>query len=84
MKANELKITDLMVGDWLMYKSDSLENAFPIQITREMFNKELVVQKDRFESIPLTPEILEKNGFNDAPFAAGKECVLWYYAKNTE
>lgn len=57
-----MKVEDLMVGDWLLYKSDSLENAFPIQVTREMFNKELVVWNDRFEPIPLTPEILEKNG----------------------
>ena len=58
-----MKIDELMIGDWLLYKSDSLDNAFPIQITREMFNKELVVWKDRFEPIPLTPEILKKNGF---------------------
>lgn len=57
-----MKAEDLMIGDWVLYKSDSLENAFPIQITREMFNKELVVWKDRFEPIPLTPEILKKNG----------------------
>lgn len=58
-----MKIENLMIEDWLLYKSDSLENAFPIQITREMFNKELVVWNDRFEPIPLTPEILVKNGF---------------------
>lgn len=58
-----MKVEDLMIEDWLLYKSDSLENAFPIQITREMFNKELVVWEDRFEPIPLTPEILNKNGF---------------------
>jgi hypothetical protein len=58
-----MKIDELMIGDWLLYKSDSLDNAFPIQVTREMFNKELVVWKDRFEPITLTPEILEKNGF---------------------
>lgn len=58
-----MKIENLMIEDWLLYKSDSLENAFPIQITREMFNKELVVWNDRFEPIPLTPEILKKNGF---------------------
>ncbi len=57
-----MKVEDLMSGDWILYKSDSLENAFPIQVTREMFNKELVVWKDRFEPIPLTPEILKKNG----------------------
>jgi hypothetical protein len=58
-----MKIDELMIGDWLLYKSDSLDNAFPIQVTREMFNKELVVWKDRFEPITLTTEILEKNGF---------------------
>ena len=58
-----MKIDELMIGDWLLYKSDSLENAFPIQITREMFNKELVVWKDRFEPILITKELLEKNGF---------------------
>lgn len=41
-----MKVEDLMVGDWLLYKSDY--NAFPIQITIEMFNKELVVWNDRF------------------------------------
>jgi hypothetical protein len=56
-----MKVEDLMIEDWLLYKSDS--NAFPIQITREMFNKELVVWNDRFEPIQLTPEILKKNGF---------------------
>lgn len=63
-----MKVGDLMIGDWLLYKSDSLENAFPIQITREMFNKELVVWNDRFEPIPLTPEILEKNGLANDPY----------------
>ena len=58
-----MKIDELMIGDWLLYKSDSLDNAFPIQVTREMFNKELVVWNDRFEPISLTPEILVKNGF---------------------
>lgn len=54
---------DLMIGDWLLYKSDSLENAFPIQITRAMFNKELIIWGDRFEPISITKEILEKNSF---------------------
>ena len=72
-----MKIDELMIGDWLLYKSDSLENAFPIQVTREMFNKELVVWKDRFEPIPLTPEVLEKNGFEpikEGRFPTLKNC----------
>lgn len=58
-----MKAKDLMIGDWLLYKSDSLENAFPIQITRAMFNKELIIWGDRFEPISITKEILEKNSF---------------------
>jgi hypothetical protein len=54
---------DLMIGDWLLYKSDSLEIAFPIQITRAMFNKDLIIWGDRFEPISITKEILEKNSF---------------------
>lgn len=52
---------DLMIGDWLLYKSDSF--AFPIHITREMFNNDLIIFGDRFEPISITKEILEKNSF---------------------
>lgn len=88
-----MEIDEVMIGDWLLYKSDSLENAFPIQITREMFNKELVVWNDRFEPIHLTPEILEKNGFKKdfelkgcywrpdcRKYCIVKEIETWYFA----
>lgn len=57
-----MKVEDLMIEDWIMYKSDSPENAFPVQVTAEMFTVDLVRWYDRFEYIPLTPEILKKNG----------------------
>ena len=34
---------NLMVGDWIMYLSDKPENAFPIQVTAEMFTDDFVI-----------------------------------------
>ena len=59
-----MKSTDLMIGDWIMYKSDAPENAFPIKVDCNIFYNELHKWEDRFEAIQLTPEILEKNGLN--------------------
>lgn len=64
MKANELKATDLMVGDWLMF------NDKPCQV-KGLHNDDtatFVGYRSAYylidaEPIPLTPEILEKNGF---------------------
>ena len=58
-----MEVEELMVGNWVLYKSDNPKNAFPIQVTLDMMYKELRVWKDRFEPILLTKEILEKNGF---------------------
>lgn len=58
MKENELKVTDLMVGDWV-YIKDYPMTAQPMQVREEHFVRSLV----EFEPIPLTPKILEKNGF---------------------
>lgn len=58
-----MKATELMIGDWVLYKSDAPQNAFPVQITHKMFVDDLVRWQDRFDPISLTPEILEKNGF---------------------
>ena len=58
MKVNELKVTDLMVGDWC-YIKDYPMSAQSMQVKEEHFVRSLVT----FEPIPLTPEILEKNGF---------------------
>ena len=64
MKANELKVKDLMVGDWLMF------NDKPCQV-KGLHNDDtatLTGYRSAYylidaEPILLTPEILEKNGF---------------------
>ena len=60
-----LTIKDLMIGDWIMYKSDSPNNAFPVQVTAEMFTVDLVRWYDRFEYIPLTSEIYKANNLTN-------------------
>lgn len=53
-----MKVEDLMVGDW-MYIKDYPTITQPKQVKKEHFLRSLV----EFEPIPLTQEILEKNGF---------------------
>ena len=53
MKANELRI-----GNWVLNK-----NGRHIQINRDMFGIVLILK-----SIPLTPEVLEKCGFESNPY----------------
>jgi hypothetical protein len=54
MKANVLKATDLMVGDWVMLQG----KPYMIDMLNGYQESSMGV-----EPIPLTPEILEKNGF---------------------
>ena len=53
-----MKSDELMLGDWV-YVKDYPMRPTPTKIKPEHFIRSLVV----FEPIPLTPEILEKNGF---------------------
>lgn len=60
----EIRVTDLMVGDWLMFNDKpcqvkGLHNDDTVTLTgyRSMY---YLIDA---EPIPLTPEILEKNGF---------------------
>lgn len=73
MKASELSSKDLMVGDWLMFndKPCQVKGLHNDDTATFVGHKSLYYLIDA-EPIPLTPEILEKNGFNDAPFAAGE------------
>ena len=66
MKANELKVTDLMIGDWLKHY-----NGTPMQVTKITTEHFACAEKgglncweynNKYEPIPLTPEILKKNG----------------------
>lgn len=50
-----MKVTDLMIGDWVI-TSDGIVKT----VTRRDFEDN---DFERYSSIPLTPEILEMNGF---------------------
>lgn len=67
MKANELTSRDLMVGDWV-YITDHPMRKEAKQVKPEHLLRSLVI----FEPIPLTTEILEKNGFNEPPLEMQK------------
>ena len=75
------KAEDLMIGDWLFYKGPF--NAFPFKV-KQITKKKVGYHAEPNESriyyvrlcecypIPLTPKILEKNGFT---YFTG----LWYF-----
>lgn len=89
MKANEL-----MIGDWLKHY-----NGTPMQVTKittihfacaKNGGANCWEYNNKFEPIPITPEILEKNGFIDTSFEANlkykyfihtNEYQLGYYTK---
>ena len=67
MKANEL-----MIGDWLKHY-----NGTPMQVTKITTEHFACAEKrgmncweynNKYEPIPLTPEILEKNGLTNDPY----------------
>lgn len=70
MKANEL-----MIGDWVFCTYPSIKKPVQVEEIRTVGDNELkiiisdekrLVFSERYvEPIPLTPEILEKNGFKD-------------------
>lgn len=53
-----MKAEELMIGDWVFIKDYPIK-ALPQKVRPEHFVRSLV----EFEPIPLTPEILERNGF---------------------
>lgn len=70
MKTNELKVTDLMVGDWVMsfgaphkvvgIRTDMLEPHIKTDMSDTWYEEGI---ENLLEPIQLTPQILEKNGF---------------------
>lgn len=66
-----LRSIDLMVGDWV--RPTRLNKPARIEEVSRLLNRVIVITADGYESahilecnpIPLTPEILEKNGFKD-------------------
>ena len=81
MEANELKVTDLMVGDWVICYHPSRLKSFEkvsVGLLHTMQEQEYGhIKEDSplfriVDPIPLTPEILEKNGFNEPPLEIQK------------
>lgn len=70
MKANEL-----MIGDWVSCDGKNYQIAEIGGMVCIEAEKELFASFEDIEPIPLTPEILEKNGFvyNDIPFVQSWE-----------
>ena len=77
-----MKVTDLMCGDWVLINNtphkiqaiDSIDAE--IQADEELYfiGEDRYHSEDKIEGIPLTPEILEKNGFYDRN-------TQWYYKR---
>lgn len=71
MKANELKLKDVMCEDWVDVRNDVSPNTPHIEkITPSHF-----LRDEHWYGIELTPEILEKNGFSN-------KNTLWYLEKD--
>lgn len=64
-----LKISDLSVGDWVEYRDREWQVCSLYQFTEEvgLFRKDSQICEsiEDIEPIPITAEILEKNGFVD-------------------
>ena len=68
MKANELSCKDLMIGDWVMinpisyYQVEQIRMEFG-ELRIYLKGTEVFATENEIMPIPLTPEILEKNGW---------------------
>ena len=68
-KGIDMKATDLMIGDWVCLKDDT-KSELPLKVDGVLID-DISLEGDGFlggvdgliRPIPLTPEILEKNGF---------------------
>lgn len=62
-----MKTNELMIGDWVML-TDPINNGEKVQVKEIHGDGYITVDgaiTKMFEPIPLTAEILEKNGFNE-------------------
>lgn len=68
--------TDLMIGDWVSYRRDYPDringisaNAYSVYLIKDGW-----IPIEKINPIPLTPEILEKNGWKDISTHTLKGC----------
>lgn len=77
-----MKVEELMIGDYVKFLGrvrkikSIIKKDTGVEISFEGENP-VVVSLDEIEPIPLTPEILEKNGFKK-----DKETDQWYFESN--
>lgn len=63
-----IKVEELMIGDWIHVSSPMIDSNVRVDLdTLSMMELELEIIK--YEPIPLTPEILEKNGWKELYYA---------------
>ena len=81
-----MKATDLMIGDWVCLKDD-IKSELPLKVDGVLID-DISLEGEGFlggvdglvRPIPLTPEILEKNGFH-LELSSDKENVYSHFDK---
>lgn len=68
-----MKATELMIGDWVFVKNKPVQVVGLTTDSVETTDKEGFYFEDYFQPILLTPEILEKNGFEKKEDDEGQE-----------
>lgn len=64
-----MKIEDLMVGDWVRNDLGEAQRVVELREEGAMLSYNDIYQYDDIQPIPLTLEILEKNGFEKLDFS---------------
>ena len=77
----KLQISDLLVGDWVQWEGKTYRVCLidGVSLTVELAEKlggTIEVATDELTGIPITPEILEKNGFSFKEFAFQETTML--------
>lgn len=71
-----MKATDLMIGDWVLINNtphkiqaiDSIDAEIQADDKLYYVGEDRYHSEDKVEGVPITPEILKKNGWKDAEF----------------
>ena len=76
-----MKPEELQIGDWVYYKGNPImvfeidEPEHNINTEQDGYNAIRCISIDEIQPIPLTPEILEKNGFMEYRYRQGD----WFF-----
>lgn len=63
IKENKIDMSVFREGDWILWKSDKPENAFPINFRVEEYTNYKQMGIERFDYIPIRKELLILNDF---------------------